>query len=72
MRDILHNSKVAIVGGGKVCKAILKIVFGKNFPRNIPILGVADIHDQAEGLVYAKKKGFLRPWTIVTSISSKG
>jgi PAS domain S-box-containing protein len=57
MRDISHNSKVAIVGGGKVCKAILKIVFGKNFPQKIDILGVADINEQAEGLVYARKKG---------------
>ncbi|MBW2076004.1 MAG: response regulator [Deltaproteobacteria bacterium] len=57
MRDILQDSKVAIVGGGKVCKAILKIVFGKNFPRKIDILGVADIHEHAEGLVYAKKRG---------------
>jgi len=57
MRDILHNSKVAIVGGGKVCKAILKIVFGKNFPQKADILGVADIDEHAEGLVYARKKG---------------
>jgi len=59
MRDILHNSRVAIVGGGKVCKAILKIVLGKNFPQKIDILGVADIHEQAKGLVYARKKGIL-------------
>jgi signal transduction histidine kinase len=57
MRDILHNSKVAIVGGGKVCKAILKIVLGKNFPHRIDILGVADINEQAKGLVYARRKG---------------
>jgi PAS domain S-box-containing protein len=57
MRDILHHSKVAIVGGGKVCRAILKIVFGKNFPQKVDILGVADIDEQAEGLVYARKKG---------------
>jgi PAS domain S-box-containing protein len=57
MRDILHNAKVAIVGGGKVCKAILKITLGKNFPQKIDILGVADINDQAKGLVYARKKG---------------
>jgi signal transduction histidine kinase len=57
MRNIIHNSKVAIVGGGKVCKAILKIVLGKNFPHKIDILGVADIHEQAKGLVYARKKG---------------
>lgn len=57
MRDILHNSKVAIVGGGRVCKAILKIVLGKNFPQKIDILGVADTNEQAKGLVYARKKG---------------
>jgi PAS domain S-box-containing protein len=57
MRDMLHNSKVAIVGGGKVCKAILKILLGKNFPQKIDILGVADINEQAKGLVYARKKG---------------
>jgi len=57
MKKILHNSKVGIVGGGKVCKAILKIVFGRNFPQKIDIVGVADIDEQAEGLVYAKKKG---------------
>jgi PAS domain S-box-containing protein len=57
MRNMLHNSKVAIVGGGKVCEAILRIVFGKNFPQKIDILGVADINEQAEGLVYARKKG---------------
>jgi PAS domain S-box-containing protein len=57
MKDILHNSKVAIVGGGKVCEAILKIVFGKNFPQKIDILGIADINEQAKGLVYGREKG---------------
>ena len=57
MRDILHNAKVAIVGGGKVCEAILKIVLGKDFPQKIDILGVADTNEQAKGLVYARKKG---------------
>jgi PAS domain S-box-containing protein len=57
MRDMLHHSKVAIVGGGKVCKAILKIVFGKHFPQKADILGVADIDEHAEGLEYARKKG---------------
>jgi PAS domain S-box-containing protein len=57
MRDILNNSSIAVVGGGRVCKAMLKIVMGKNFHQKMAILGVADINDQAEGLVYAKKKG---------------
>jgi len=57
MKDILHNSKVAIVGGGKVCEAILKIVLGKNFPQKVDILGIADINEQAKGLVYGREKG---------------
>jgi signal transduction histidine kinase len=57
MRDILNNSSIAVVGGGRVCKAMLKIVMGKNFHQKMAILGVADINDRAEGLVYAKKKG---------------
>ena len=57
MRDILHDSNIAVVGGGRVCKAILKIIFGKHFPQKINILGVADVSKQAEGLVYARNKG---------------
>jgi len=58
MREILQNSNIVIVGGGRVCKAILAIVLGKNFiNHNLNILGVADINDTAEGLVYAKKQG---------------
>ena len=57
MRDVLNNSSIAVVGGGRVCKAMLKIVTGKNFYQKMAILGVADINDRAEGLVYAKKKG---------------
>jgi len=54
MRDILNNSNIAVVGGGRVCKAMLKIVMGKNFHQKMAILGVADINEQAEGLVYAR------------------
>jgi PAS domain S-box-containing protein len=58
MREILQNSNIAIVGGGKVCKAILKIVLGENFTNHkLNILGVADIDDKAEGLIYAREKG---------------
>jgi PAS domain S-box-containing protein len=58
MRDLLQDSNIAIVGGGSVCKAILKIVLGENFPKDIMnILGVADINDRAEGLTYARHKG---------------
>ena len=57
MRDILNNSNIAVVGGGRVCKAMLKIVMGKNFHQKMAILGVADINERAEGLVYAREKG---------------
>ncbi len=58
MREILQNSKIVIVGGGRVCKAILKIVLGENFTKQkLNILGVADIDDKAEGLIYAREKG---------------
>ncbi|MFO8165379.1 MAG: ATP-binding protein [Desulfatiglandales bacterium] len=57
MRNILNNSSIAIVGGGRVCKAMLKIVMGENFHQKMAILGVADINYRAEGLVYARKKG---------------
>ncbi len=58
MREILQNSNIAIVGGGRVCKAILRIVLGENFTdQKLNILGIADINDRAEGLIYAREKG---------------
>ncbi|MBE9591987.1 MAG: PAS domain S-box protein, partial [Proteobacteria bacterium] len=58
MREILQNSNIVIVGGGRVCKAILKIVLGENLANEkLNILGVADINDKAEGLIYAKERG---------------
>ncbi|NVM24766.1 MAG: PAS domain S-box protein [Desulfobacterales bacterium] len=58
MKEILENSNIAIVGGGRVCKAILEIILGENFVgQRLNIAGVADINDEAEGLVYARDKG---------------
>jgi len=58
MEDILPNSNMAIVGGGRVCKAFLETVKGRYLaPKKLNILGVADINDNAEGLVFAKSKG---------------
>lgn len=54
----MQNSNIVIVGGGKVCRAVLAIILGKNFINHkLSILGVADINDKAEGLVYAKERG---------------
>ncbi|MBN2687410.1 MAG: PAS domain-containing protein, partial [Deltaproteobacteria bacterium] len=58
MKDIMTNRHVAIVGGGRVCKAILEIVLDPSFSGGKPIIvGVADINDKAEGLLYARHKG---------------
>jgi len=58
MERIKKESKIAIIGGGSVCKAILQILFSKYLRDQKPdILGVADIDDSAEGLQYAKDKG---------------
>ena len=58
MREILKDSNIAIVGGGRVCKAILKIILGENFDnQKLNILGVADINDKVEGFIYAREKG---------------
>jgi PAS domain S-box-containing protein len=58
MNKIIRESNIAIVGGGKVCKEILKIIFGEDFSDQRPkIIGVADIDDQAEGLRYARDMG---------------
>jgi acetaldehyde dehydrogenase (acetylating) len=58
MEKIARDSNIAIVGGGNVCKEILKIIFSEDFSHQRPkIIGVADIDDQAEGLRYARDMG---------------
>jgi len=58
MEKITRESSIAIVGGGNVCKEILKIIFSGDFSDQRPkIIGVADIDDQAEGLRYARDMG---------------
>ena len=58
MEKIVKESNIAIIGGGMVCKAILQILFSKNFQNQKPnILGIADIDVNAECLKFAKEKG---------------
>ncbi len=58
IRDILQHSNIAIVGGGKVCKAILEILLGENFrAKEINVAFVADKNEEAEGFLYAREKG---------------
>ncbi|HDI73350.1 MAG TPA: PAS domain S-box protein [Candidatus Altiarchaeales archaeon] len=73
MREILQNSNIVIVGGGKVCRAVLAIILGKNFINHkLSILGVADINDKAEGLVYAKERGIFTTTDYKDLFSIKG
>jgi len=54
----LLKSNIAIVGGGRFCKRLLKLLFSELFEESRPvILGVADKSDRSEGLVYARELG---------------
>ncbi|MBT8363875.1 MAG: hypothetical protein KJP23_04160, partial [Deltaproteobacteria bacterium] len=58
MIDELLKSKIAVVGGGRFCKNLLELLYSEHFEDQRPsILGVADKDDQAEGLLYAGRKG---------------
>jgi len=58
MKTDLKESNIAIVGGGKLCKAFLRIILSKNFEaQKIKILGVADSNRNGEGLKFAQEKG---------------
>jgi hypothetical protein len=58
--DRLLKSNIAIVGGGNFCKKLLQLLFSEPFRDRCPtIIGVADTDDQAEGRVFAEKRGIL-------------
>ena len=58
MIDVFKNSRVAIIGGGRVCKDILTIVLNPSFSDlGWHIVGVADLNEREKGLIYAKKNG---------------
>jgi PAS domain S-box-containing protein len=58
MINELLKSNIAIVGGGRFCKNLLELLYSEHFEDQRPsILGVADKDDQAEGLLYAGRKG---------------
>jgi len=57
MIDQIANSKIALLGGGRRCKAFLQTILSEDFKEKRPeILGVADKNDRAVGLELAKKK----------------
>ena len=58
MIENLFNSNIAIIGGGKLCKLFLQLLFDKSWRDRSPtVLGVADANDQAEGLRAAAEMG---------------
>ena len=58
MINILDQTPIAIVGGGRFCRQLLELLLSNQFSDRQPkILGVADPDDQAEGLRYAREKG---------------
>ena len=58
MLNELLKSNIAIVGGGEFCRQLLQLLHSEHFIEQHPsIIGVADKNAQAEGLLYAKKKG---------------
>ncbi len=51
-------SHMAIIGGGRLCKKILELFDSAELRDEIlQVLGVADINPQAEGFLWAKKRG---------------
>jgi PAS domain-containing protein len=57
LSDLL-KSNIAIVGGGKFCKNLIELLASEDFEDpNVSILGVADVNDRAEGLLYAAQLG---------------
>ncbi|MBW2676991.1 MAG: PAS domain-containing sensor histidine kinase, partial [Deltaproteobacteria bacterium] len=58
MTTLLNNINIAIVGGGRFCKALLEAILdGFDQDQSPVILGVADPNAYAVGRLYAKKKG---------------
>ncbi len=53
----MEKSKIAVVGGGKRCKALLEAIFAEGDPDKRPeIVGAADLDFDAVGLKYAREK----------------
>jgi len=58
MTTLLNNINIAIVGGGRFCRALLEAILeGHDIAQAPEILGVADLNAYAVGRLYAKKMG---------------
>lgn len=50
--------KVAVIGGGRRCAGLLKMLDTRRFPRlKVQVVAVADLNEDAEGMVLARRKG---------------
>lgn len=50
--------KIAVIGGGRRCAGLLKMLDARRFPRlRVQVVAVADLNDDAEGMVLARNKG---------------
>ena len=58
MEHSLKNVGIGIIGGGKFCRQLLELLYRDRLEHCRPrILGIADLDDQAEGMVFARRKG---------------
>ena len=58
MLNELLKSNFAIIGGGRFCKNLLRLLSSDSFKdQDFSVLGVADVNARAEGLVYAAQIG---------------
>ncbi|MCK8601167.1 ATP-binding protein [Desulfoferrobacter suflitae] len=58
MKHSKQLMNIAVIGGGKRCKAFLEMLDAKRFPRlQAQIVAVADINDTAAGIQLARQKG---------------
>ncbi len=58
MLELIKNARVAVVGGGRICRVFLEFIADESFHFEKPlVLGVADLNPQAEGLQCAKSIG---------------
>ena len=58
MIEGIEQFKIAVIGGGLRCKALLESILSEDDPQKRPeILGVADKNSQAAGLQYAQANG---------------
>ncbi len=58
MLELLQDTNIAIIGGGRFCRAFLQFLIAEDLGFRRPtILGVADRNERAEGVVFAREKG---------------